>query len=67
MSLVWAGSTTLELLQAVRAIQDRQRDYGMHDSECPARIEERHLAKHFENWPTIPTPGCCCWLTEGVQ
>lgn len=56
----WLG----DLRARLDAIEARQRDYGMHDPGCPERTEEKHLAKHFENWPTIPRPKCTCWLSK---
>ena len=61
-------SKGMDWLDAIRdqlnRIEARQRDYGMHDPDCRVRGEEKHLAKHPDNWPTIPTPECTCWLSR---
>lgn len=55
-------STRTEVWDRVVAIEARQREYGMHDPGCPARLVERMNRNGGGPYYT-PQP-CTCWLSE---
>lgn len=58
MSLV-DGMRIDQLIARVEAIETRQREYGMHDPECPARRTE--VSQRYTDAYLVPRL-CECWL-----
>lgn len=53
----------VEFVERVRAMEERQRAYGMHDPDCPAfksQLAQQNTGAHI-----IPQP-CTCWLTQEI-
>lgn len=45
----------------IAAIEARQREYGMHDPDCPARLVER---MNQNGGPYYVMQRCTCWLAS---
>lgn len=52
-----------EVLARIEAIEARQRDYGMHDPDCPRRAVQRDQER---TGVYLYMPECACWLAAGA-